>query len=268
MTPLLEWKSELPPLLARLVDGQFTPEDRIRLNAILRQGDLPRRYYRGYMELHATFEWQITRQNVTEAACPWTPDATRQPPAPPASRQCRLDLESPPVLPFLNTAVPAPAAFFTGWPAAYLVATLIVAIGLVVGALVHVSQPSQIVTPFSPHLSPRSPLPSVVARITGMVDCVWEGAGFGVQGSEAANQKSEIISHNSPLHLGDRLALKSGLLELIYDTGARVILQGPVTYEVESPAGGYLSLGKLTAKLDKEVRGQRSAIRNLLIRNP
>jgi hypothetical protein len=37
-----------------------------------------------------------------------------------------------------------------------------------------------------------------------------------------------------------------------------------VTYEVESPAGGYLFLGKLTAKLEKrsEVRGQRSESEN------
>jgi hypothetical protein len=72
------------------------------------------------------------------------------------------------------------------------------------------------------------------------------------------------LSAQSLVSLGDRLALRSGLLELTYDTGAKVILQGPVTYEVESPAGGYLSIGKLTAKLEKksEVRGQRSESAN------
>ena len=37
-------------------------------------------------------------------------------------------------------------------------------------------------------------------------------------------------------------------------------MHGPVTYEVESPSGGYLSIGRLTATLEKEseVRGQRS----------
>ena len=39
-------------------------------------------------------------------------------------------------------------------------------------------------------------------------------------------------------------------MEITYDTGAKVILQGPVTYEVESN-GGYLSVGKLTGKLEK-----------------
>ena len=41
-------------------------------------------------------------------------------------------------------------------------------------------------------------------------------------------------------------------MEITYDTGARVILQGPVTYEVESLAGGYLSVGKLTGKVEND----------------
>ena len=39
-------------------------------------------------------------------------------------------------------------------------------------------------------------------------------------------------------------------MEITYDTGAKVILQGPVTYEVESAVGGFLSVGKLTAKVE------------------
>ena len=81
-------------------------------------------------------------------------------------------------------------------------------------------------------------------------------------GLDASNQKSEIINQKSIVRLGDCLALKSGLVEITYDTGAKVLLQGPVTYEVESPAGGYLSIGKLTAKLEErsEARGQRSEV--------
>ena len=55
--------------------------------------------------------------------------------------------------------------------------------------------------------------------------------------------------------LGDKFALASGLMEITYDTGAKVILQGPVTYEVESKDGGFLSVGKLTARVER--RGKR-----------
>ena len=52
--------------------------------------------------------------------------------------------------------------------------------------------------------------------------------------------------------LGDRFEIRSGLLEITYDTGAKVLLQGPVTYEVESKTGGFLSVGKLTGKVEVE----------------
>ncbi|MBN1394803.1 MAG: hypothetical protein JW959_07255, partial [Pirellulales bacterium] len=41
----------------------------------------------------------------------------------------------------------------------------------------------------------------------------------------------------------------SGLMEITYKSGARVILEGPCTYKVESSAGGFLAIGKLTANI-------------------
>ena len=56
-------------------------------------------------------------------------------------------------------------------------------------------------------------------------------------------------------------------MEITYNVGATVILQGPATYEVESKDGGYLSRGKLTAKVEKKDTGggrgaYKSEIRN------
>ena len=62
------------------------------------------------------------------------------------------------------------------------------------------------------------PKTELVGRITGMVDCKWAGTAF-----------------DSPAcSFGKKYELASGLMEITYDTGAKVILQGPVTYEVES----------------------------------
>ena len=67
-----------------------------------------------------------------------------------------------------------------------------------------------------------------------MVDCKWAGTAF-----------------DSPsVPLGSKYELASGLMEITYDTGAKVILQGPVTYEVESRTVGILSVGKLTARVE------------------
>ena len=59
MIPTADWTPELDALLERLIDGVFTADDRRRLNALLAQGDGPRRYYRGYMRLHYGLEWRI-----------------------------------------------------------------------------------------------------------------------------------------------------------------------------------------------------------------
>jgi len=76
-----------------------------------------------------------------------------------------------------------------------------------------------------------------VARITGMVDCQWAN-GLGPAHDKIA------LGHNN------KFSISSGLMEITYHTGARVILQGPCTYEIDSGAGGFLAIGKLTARID------------------
>ena len=73
----------------------------------------------------------------------------------------------------------------------------------------------------------------------------------GLVGGRGAGGEGGLHLH-SLLHLNDTVALCSGLMEITYDTGAKVILQGPVTYKVDSAAGGYLSVGKLAARLEKK----------------
>ena len=142
---------------------------------------------------------------------------------------------------------------------AYLVAIVVVAIGLTIAAVTRVSQPdaTALHSANGPERNPQSVIPNrspnktVVGRITGMVDCTW-GQGTGDEGQGAEILKSEIRNLNSVVALGNRYVLRSGLLELTYDTGAKVILQGPVTYEVDSTDGGYLAVGKLTGKVENE----------------
>jgi hypothetical protein len=189
-------------------------------------------------------------------------------------------LPKPPVLGFLGEASPMTLGYFiSGWPMAYCVAMIVLGLGLSIGSLVHVSPPTQIARQFTCLPSPfgrgvegegsGDKRASVVGRISGMVDCVWDESG---QQSAISGQQSNLpspargrgaggegglhlhypLATSHSVALGDRFALRSGLLEITYDTGARVILQGPVTYKVDSAAGGYLSVGKLTARLEGE----------------
>jgi len=83
-----------------------------------------------------------------------------------------------------------------------------------------------------------------VAHVTGLVDCEW-------------SNPQESLPIDARVPQGRAIALASGLLEITYDSGAKVILEGPCSYEVESPRGGFLSLGKLTARVEKEGLGIR-----------
>jgi len=76
----------------------------------------------------------------------------------------------------------------------------------------------------------------VVGYISGMADCRW------------ADPSLKPVAPR--VRQGTKFALASGLMEITYSSGAKVILQGPCTYEIESPHGGYLSLGKLTARVE------------------
>ncbi len=180
------------------------------------------------------------------------PATSAQPPVP----ELCVDTEHPAAPTFFAAAFHSTIGYFSQEiPFSLLIATVVTGLGLLVGSLVHVShlgQHEQIVKTF------LSPMPTVVdqkteiiGRITGMVDCRW------------ADLQTETFNGANVL-LGRRYALRSGLMEITYDTGAKVILQGPVTYEVESAVSGYLSIGKLTAKLEKkyETANPKSEIQN------
>ena len=54
---------------------------------------------------------------------------------------------------------------------------------------------------------------------------------------------------------GRRLELLSGLAEIEFNAGSRVILEGPVIFEPDSTGAGFLQLGKLTAAVPKRAAG-------------
>ena len=154
--------------------------------------------------------------------------------------------------------------FSSGWPAAYLVASLLLGVALLMGSWITVNHyadkaPLDVVKSDSPQPT-KTPASDVVGRITALADCQWSvkrGEGRGERG-ETQIPKSPNLQ--IPVHLGDRFVLASGLMEITYDTGARVILQGPCMYEIDSDRGGYLAVGKLTARVEKGsgVRGPGS----------
>jgi hypothetical protein len=128
--------------------------------------------------------------------------------------------------------------------------------------------PSDLEKELPPAIDRRRPSsPVVVGRIVDAVDCKWSRNGKVVSGqwsvvsesshqplatSHPSNPQSPIPNPQSLVALGDKFILASGLLEIAYDTGANVVLEGPCTFNVETN-GGFLAVGRLTGKLDKKV---------------
>ncbi len=137
-------------------------------------------------------------------------------------------------------------------PFSILIATLIFGLAGLIGSMMTVQHYEQLAgrsptaadRPFnSSEKAPKSLLPKemeFVGRITGMVDCKW------------SDDKNYLPPGGDYVALGRKYKLDSGLIEITYNTGAKVILQGPVAYEVESANGGYMSVGKLTGKVEVE----------------
>ena len=257
MTLTAERQAELLDLIDGVCTATITDEQNARLEAFLLHDADAQWFYLQHVHLHGSLlwneqsqsEWNTVKQMKQRGLAPAGVEKTDQVESPRIASIPQVWMESPGGSSFISS----------GWPVAYLIATAVVGIGLALAAITQVSEPTSIVqdaTSARPRssLSIPSPKTEIVGRITGMVDCQWEEAarGRGAEESGQTNLKSKIRNLKSPVFLGDRLALRSGLLEITYNSGAKVILQGPVTYEVESAAGGYLLVGRLTAKLEKK----------------
>ncbi|MFO0791267.1 MAG: FecR domain-containing protein [Pirellulales bacterium] len=88
--------------------------------------------------------------------------------------------------------------------------------------------------------APAESLPAV-ARVTATRNCAWEG------GTE--------VGYGSKLKPGQRLNLTTGLVEITFDDGAVVVLEGPSVFNVESRGRGQLHDGRLAATVPERARG-------------
>jgi hypothetical protein len=260
--------SELAQLVELMCDGAIDAPQRDRLESLLENDRDAKLFYVAYLDIHAQMQWMLRDKEMSNDQCPIFNDqfSFLNDPSPVPSPQS-------PIPPIIIQTLPDPSSTFfssfIGDPLySYLIAVVVVSVAVLVAAVLKVASNTEIaVSP--PHSAvqdiqlPAPPKVEYVGRITGMVDCKWEGAGG--WGPESDTHHSSFIIHHSLIpqsrvSLGDTFSLRSGLLEITYNTGAKVILQGPVTYKVESSASGYLSIGKLTARVEKgpEVRGQGS----------
>lgn len=95
--------------------------------------------------------------------------------------------------------------------------------------------------PESKLAAPAADVPSTefVARISGSQQATFDAT-------------SDGNFQNRDLFEDDKIVLNGGQVVITYDTGARVVLKGPATYQIQGANGGDLRLGKLVARVEAE----------------
>ena len=201
-------------------NNELTDDDWSDFEQLLQENDDAFRLYIHYMEQSDLLRAVMDAMPDEDSA---SPDAICFEPRDSASPAPTF----PAILPTSSSLFPSTLGY-SAWTISYLSATVITGLLIFGFWLMPAFHPKQITRNAEPVIvGPKA----YVGRITGMVDCKWNGG--------------------SRVSLGQKYELPSGLMEITYDTGAKVILQGPVRYSVEAN-GGYLAVGKLTGKLEKK----------------
>ena len=244
--------AELRELIAALREGTLSAEEAVRLNGLLSDSPSAREIFACHALLQATLELALGPAEAEKGAVPIcaTTDAARRCRPPDRSGELDLSPSPPPIIVVQTDAAPplSPFSFqsFVGSSLfSYLVATVIAAVAFSIAWGWKTSRDWQVARSSAEQTAPvEQPQPEMplVGRITGVADCQWANA------AAAACERDGV-------HLGREYVLVSGFLEITYDSGTKLILQGPATYQVESRSGGFLSLGKLTARVEKRAEG-------------
>jgi hypothetical protein len=259
------WIVELESLLEKLCVDGLVDNERNRLNDLLREGESQRHFYCAYMRFHGEIKWTLFHQPRETASQLWLladgGEKSLEPTQLSLQSSAQVVLRASPSLDttpavggFVSCTLPETSiSRWSGWPAAYFAAMIIVGIGIAIASIIKVSTPTPIAPSFveggrpdSSRPAPLSPTAQTIGQITGMVDCKWLAADRSYY-----HRELEDRCIGCRIAIGDKFAIRSGLLEITYDAGAKVILQGPVRFEIQSPLGGFLSIGKLTARLEK-----------------
>lgn len=90
---------------------------------------------------------------------------------------------------------------------------------------------------------PKGATSKAVAMLNRVVDAQW-----------SSHEKTPLLG--SPLEPG-RLRLKSGLAQVVFYSGARVVIEGPAELQIMSPDEASCRLGRLTAEVPPHASGFR-----------
>jgi len=225
---------EIVELGARYLEGHLTKSQRERFNALLSE-DAGNREAFGDLCACAYLLWSA-----------FDGDAAEDAPAP---------LEEPDDSPARGGYLPG--FWGSGWNAAagyfsqprplaclaYLFAAVLCGLGLWAGSLIPFAPTSQVTSRLSPPPVAASKA-MIVATITKSVGCDWADRGVAHEGTGIPS--------------GSCLFVPAGQLEIRYNIGVKVVIQGPAVFAVDAPNGGLLRSGTVLVQVESGERGARA----------
>lgn len=229
---------EFRELVARLCDGELTPDEAQRLEAIASTDDEAMQYYLQYLDLHGTMRRYATAEGAPQGA-----PLGDVPLAGLAGVEGAVLFESSAESPAKAPIVFDPANFsspwkwFTGGAAfAFGVALLAFLLWKPAGELNAAREKSG--------KSPATSAETTTAYLTSSAGCAW-GAG------------SQRLQTVGAVQLGEEIALQEGIAEFRLTNGVYFSVEGPAGLVLTSPDSLVLQYGKLTTHVPWPVKEYR-----------
>ena len=264
------WQTELQSLLEKHLEQDLSSDERARVNEILQSESAARKFYLTYAYAHHALEFRGVDPELQQSTLAAVLDVKSEQPVGHAPR----DMNDEPLY-SARGACPTPRKSLLNWasrhPKVPAIAIAIAVLLMVVGVMA--------ITPMGKWLAgsgknteeqqPESPATSdFVAILNNSHQAKW------LDGTQPRLKDPR-------LKVGRRLAIASGLIEVKYYTGAKVVIEGPAEFYVgpkdegggrkkeggESEGhpssfilhpsnSGYLALGKLVARVEgKKAQG-------------
>ena len=93
------------------------------------------------------------------------------------------------------------------------------------------------------------------ARVVRAVAAIWDEGHSPANTTSANGAPAQRVTAKDRLVVGQSLSLRRGTAEIAFDSGARVFVEGPAVFEIESVNGGRLTVGKLMATVPPAATG-------------
>lgn len=197
-------------------EGTITEQEFYELEELLESDREAKEFYIDYLNLNAELSWMMGCKCQGEElfAC---------------SQNKTLDNEKLPPSGFLDLFAGFTDYFQQHSPYSYMLLSLFVGIILITSAYV-INTPNSSIIPIKN---------DYVARITVTKDCQW-------------SSDATPVEESSQLRIDQKIELEQGLLEITYSNKAKVLIEGPASFAIDSKKSGFLSKGKLLARADTE----------------